>query len=265
MASPARCRSSRHLGSAAHPQQLAAGRAGLRPVSGSLTDRCRHAVYGAPPRRRGEHRSWFGRSGTAEHPRLGGEDHVDQRQKPNGYGTPPRRRGGRVEGAAGGGHRRYTPASAGRTSAGARGRDHPPEHPRVGGEDPSTARTSPLMTGTPPRRRGGRHGAPDVVPVPRNTPASAGRTSASPRSTPARTEHPRVGGEDTTTVTVAPGMAGTPPRRRGGPLQAGVVGGDGRNTPASAGRTGSGRRRRAPPAEHPRVGGEDRADVGPLT
>src|SRR5690606_39966918 len=119
---------------------------------------------------------WFGRSGTAEHPRLGGEGHVDQRQKPNGYGTPPRRRGGRVEGAAGGGHRRYTPASAGRTHAARTRPSAPPEHPRVGGEDPMRVRSGTGENGTPPRRRGGPSCPSHGPGRPRNTPASAGRT-----------------------------------------------------------------------------------------
>src|SRR5690606_37847869 len=130
------------------------------------------AVYGAPPRRPGEHRSWFGRSGTAEHPRLGGEDHVDQRQKPNGYGTPPRRRGGRVEGAAGGGHRRYTPASAGRTTRRSTPWEKATEHPRVGGEDSFVAPQLNRAYGTPPRRRGGRFVKLEPDRLGRNTPAS---------------------------------------------------------------------------------------------
>ncbi len=172
-------------------------------------------------------------------------------------GTPPRRRGGRLWVLRRCLTQRNTPASAGRT-AGPRSRGtSAPEHPRVGGEDSHSGRPWEPFSGTPPRRRGGRLQISLVLPQLRNTPASAGRTATSAPRTPARAEHPRVGGEDHSVASVLMYSIGTPPRRRGG-RQSWSRNDDGdRNTPASAGRT-------APPCpssgrspEHPRVGGED--------
>src|SRR5690606_10336593 len=111
--------------------------------------------------------------------------------------------------------------------------------------------------GTPPRRRGGRSHRDLVRGVRRNTPASAGRTTATRTDRRCRTEHPRVGGEDGGGHHRVVEDDGTPPRRRGGPgnvlPRTPVV----RNTPASAGRTRRPRPHRPGPPEHPRVGGED--------
>src|SRR5690606_37113072 len=111
--------------------------------------------------------------------------------------------------------------------------------------------------GTPPRRRGGRSHRDLVRGVRRNTPASAGRTTATRTDRRCRTEHPRVGGEDGGGHHRVVEDDGTPPRRRGGPgnvlSRTPVV----RNTPASAGRTRRRRPHRTGLPEHPRVGGED--------
>src|SRR5690606_29500370 len=122
-----------------------------------------------------------------------------------------------VEGAAGGGHRRYTPASAGRTTRRSTPWEKATEHPRVGGEDSFVAPQLNRAYGTPPRRRGGRRRHQRDVAVGRNTPASAGRTSS--------------------VAPVADGRGGTPPRRRGGRFVKLEPDRLGRNTPASAGRT----------------------------
>ncbi len=237
------------------------------------------SVTGTPPRRRGglavlDHEHLCGRNTPAsagrttragctsgrspEHPRVGGEDANSIVSKVSKYGTPPRRRGGPHHRRYGGVADRNTPASAGRTSAACSTPSATSEHPRVGGEDLARVSRVGAGGGTPPRRRGGQDDADRQRAVRRNTPASAGRTPAPRRPHPGTPEHPRVGGEDSTSTCAQRCPTGTPPRRRGGrgpELKEAPVR---RNTPASAGRT------RSPPGtgrsstEHPRVGGEDR-------
>ncbi len=172
-------------------------------------------------------------------------------------GTPPRRRGGLRRRGRRGPARRNTPVSAGRTwPVRCRG-GSAAEHPRVGGEDRSEEEQDLVASGTPPRRRGGRQFPQGERPTGRNTPASAGRTSAPPPSSTSPPEHPRVGGED---VVWDDGIGlpfGTPPRRRGGPRRPWRGRCTRRNTPASAGRTARSARSARTSAEHPRVGGED--------
>src|SRR5690606_14902240 len=107
-------------------------------------------------------------------------------------------------------------ASAGRTRWCAAVRCGAAEHPRVGGEDGMSDYPEIAARGTPPRRRGGPQLEGRLDRGVRNTPASAGRTSAICRSRPRTTEHPRVGGEDHGTPTAHISNGGTPPRRRGG-------------------------------------------------
>ena len=91
--------------------------------------------------------------------------------------------------------------------------------------------------GTPPLTRGGRRVSDSRCRSPRNTPAYAGRTRATPRCWTTREEHPRLRGEDVVVLSDRPAATGTPPLTRGGlerrqhlPLAEG-------NTPAYAGRT----------------------------
>src|SRR5690606_32213028 len=133
--------------------------------------------------------------------------------------------------------RRNTPASAGRTRWCAAVRCGAAEHPRVGGEDGMSDYPEIAARGTPPRRRGGRLEPCRLRVVQRNTPASAGRTTAPPPRTSPTAEHPRVGGEDCDWAEVSAVDRGTPPRRRGGRGQGRVAADGPRNTPASAGRT----------------------------
>src|SRR5690606_5784703 len=80
----------------------------------------------------------------------------------------------------------------------------------------------------------------------RNTPASAGRSTAPPPRTSPTAEHPRVGGEDCDWAEASAVDRAPPPRRRGGRGQGGVAAHGPRNTPeAAAGtraRAGGGRR-----------------------
>src|SRR5690606_32164993 len=194
---------------------------------------------------------------ASEHPRVGGEDSVVRSSSVRGCGTPPRRRGGRHERLPRDRGPRNTPASAGRTTTGRPARPRSSEHPRVGGEDVSNLVGSASSSGTPPRRRGGRDDLSGEPRRLRNTPASAGRTTAPPPRTSPTAEHPRVGGEDVGDLPFEAADDGTPPRRRGGRGQGRVAADGPRNTPASAGRTATWERPRSRSSEHPRVGGED--------
>ncbi len=114
----------------------------------------------------------------AEHPHVGEEDLRDAVPGRVYIGTPPRRRGGLDVLGLHGLRLRNTPTSAGRTGPAPGCRSLRPEHPHVGGEDGGGGPQGPSTGGTPPRRRGGRAvlGL-DQLPG-RNTPTSAGRTTA---------------------------------------------------------------------------------------
>ena len=125
------------------------------------------------------------------------------------------------------------------------------------GDDLTAARYWPLRSGTPPRARGRRARRRRGGHLPRNTPACAGTTRRGATPRPARTEHPRVRGDDSHVCRKTYLTIGTPPRARGRrhlrqahPRRSG-------NTPACAGTT----RRRAWSGggcwEHPRVRGDD--------
>ncbi len=215
-------------------------------------------VSGTPPRRRGGRERGVLQGGVsrntpasagrtcscawcqrreAEHPRVGGEDTSPASTRDLTAGTPPRRRGGRRRRRVPPACPRNTPASAGRTPKPANASSSSTEHPRVGGEDAGTARSTAPSTGTPPRRRGGHPPEAGHRRPLRNTPASAGRTPKWPKRPGELPEHPRVGGEDLTKVVRVYLRDGTPPRRRGGHGRPDLVPVGRRNTPASAGRT----------------------------
>jgi hypothetical protein len=94
------------------------------------------------------------------------------------------------------------------------------------------------MGGAPPRRQGGRPGRSGRRARRWSTPASAGRTR--PRRSPCRrcSAHPRVGGEDLKNEAPGNGSYGTPPRRRGGPVEVGAEPRRDRNTPVLGGHHG---------------------------
>ncbi len=112
-----------------------------------------------------------------EHPRVGGEDRPVSRPICANTGTPPRRREGPRHRTVRDRPARNTPASARRTPGLGTGSGNTAEHPRVGGEDGLRDRALWLLAGTLPRRRGGRLQRRRHDHRPRNTLASAGRTS----------------------------------------------------------------------------------------
>ncbi len=204
------------------------------------------------------------REKVAEHPRVGGKDPLGPGCTSLMRGTPPRRREGRHLLRRPLHPLRNTPASAGRTR-----HPHGPgparsEHPRVGGKDAGCHQLNDWSDGTPPRRREGLDPGLTKINLPRNTPASAGRTRSRGSGPGRGAEHPRVGGKDVSGVSCFLVFFGTPPRRREGQAAVRRAGLDRRNTPASAGRT-RGRPTADPwPPEHPRVGGKDMTEQ-PIT
>jgi hypothetical protein len=121
------------------------------------------------------------------------------------------------------------------------------EHSRDGGEGAGVRSVLTMAIGTSPRRRGGHGSGDGAARDGRNTPASAASVSWAWAA-----EHLRVGGEDASSWATYSAVAGTLPRRRGGPVRAAVHGFHQRNIPASAGRTVSSSARAARATEHPR-------------
>ena len=110
---------------------------------------------------------------------------------------------------------------------------------------------------TPPRMRGRLPVVRIHQPLPRNTPAYAGKTRRQAHGRRAPWKHPRVCGEDNWRSMMVFSLLETPPRMRGRQMQAGGHEAVEGNTPAYAGKTSAGSQ--APPEhrKHPRVCGED--------
>lgn len=113
------------------------------------------------------------------------------------------------------------------------------------------------LTGTPPRVRGRRYPAGRPGLCDRNTPACAGTTQRSWRTSPRGREHPRVRGDDWFLRNQGGAHPGTPPRARGRLRLRDSPGDTARNTPACAGTTRSWRPWPGASGEHPRVRGDD--------
>ena len=199
----------------------------------------RHAVQlpnGSPPRRRGapgschlrrrDRRITPASAGSTvspgvtscsctDHPRVGGE-HPAQPETINvQVGSPPRRRGALPATSHRPGSGRITPASAGSTNSRCADSSASADHPRVGGEH-GNKRLLPLGTnGSPPRRRGAPSRRCRSRGRWRITPASAGSTGSSVVSHACMSDHPRVGGEHSSSNSSGIRHSGSPPRRRG--------------------------------------------------
>ena len=193
-------------------------------------------IGGSPPRGRGKAflfgdfdiqrritPAWAGKSeGTdcaraenGDHPRVGGEKAAYLRAVCGPRGSPPRGRGkgmalteaNRVFG--------ITPAWAGKSDNSENQSSKKQDHPRVGGEKALSSTALGLAIGSPPRGRGK-----GVLIFPRRaavgiTPAWAGKRRRAGGGTPARQDHPRVGGEKKMYRTAGACFSGSPPRGRG--------------------------------------------------
>ena len=130
------------------------------------------------------------------------------------------------------------------------------DHPRMGGEKWALSPRHWVILGSPPHGRGK-----GVLIFPRRaavgiTPAWAGKRRRAGGGTPARQDHPRVGGEKKMYRTAGACFSGSPPRGRGKVAVDHFLHSAAGITPAWAGKRAffhdSGRM----PRDHPRVGGE---------
>ena len=232
---------------------------------------------GSPPRGRGkvhQHKAfrrrpgitpaWAGKSCAElllekvdeDHPRVGGEKRAAPPCRGVRGGSPPRGRGKARPTSMNGWPARITPAWAGKSPGDDARAARRGDHPRVGGEKLQPFVKNGYLKGSPPRGRGkAAFGTDEAVDL-RITPAWAGKSlRPSCRGSRSR-DHPRVGGEKSTSSLFPPPLIGSPPRGRGkgnallhAPAQCGI-------TPAWAGkriRTATTARRLR---DHPRVGGE---------
>ena len=177
-----------------------------------------------------------GRSRSAAHPHVRGEDYVPPSQTAADDGSPPRAWGGLGRGDDLPARRRLTPTCVGRTRQ--HGREYVPgtAHPHVRGEDVHPSIEAAKAAGSPPRAWGGLLRHLEQPSRQRLTPTCVGRTNgrykgkARKRLTPTcvgRTEpprtrqgtspaHPHVRGEDAGTHGSQYLSGGSPPRAWGG-------------------------------------------------
>ncbi len=202
-------------------------------------------------------RRWTWASSCTEHPRVCGDDDARRHATAQYPGAPPRVRGRRVgvrPADRGGGS---TPACAGTTGTLWRAESPIREHPRVCGDDLGGVTIMRRDPGAPPRVRGRPRPRRSRNRGPRSTPACAGTTPTPCRPAAMEGEHPRVCGDDSSTLAVLRRDRGAPPRVRGRPQHRASDARLRGSTPACAGTT---RDVTSPPArlwEHPRVCGDD--------
>ena len=133
--------------------------------------------------------------------------------------------------------RRITPAYAGKTKVPAKRQKGCGDHPRVCGENRNVLEFENRLPGSPPRMRGKLGGERLQTPVPRITPAYAGKTYMFFRACAINRDHPRVCGENRSLKSCAQTFPGSPPRMRGKPVGGVDVIQVDRITPAYAGKT----------------------------
>ena len=194
------------------------------------------SLMGSPPRGRGKGMcriffrcrkritpAWAGkrsmhipaRKPGRDHPRVGGEKCFVILGKPEPLGSPPR---GRGKGPSFSGILHpggITPAWAGKSHSGMFGLPFHRDHPRVGGEKPARYSALCPRRGSPPRGRGKATFSGRSDPGVRITPAWAGKRTPPSLQPMCRKDHPRVGGEKMSTVSIAAWNSGSPPRGRG--------------------------------------------------
>ena len=150
-------------------------------------------------------------------------------------GSPPRVRGTEDLRRQGGGHRGITPACAGNSKLYHQCNRNSRDHPRVCGEQRNLLRSFPFVRGSPPRVRGTEPVPTLAEKITRITPACAGNRLRRDFLRESAQDHPRVCGEQGTTVTEVPSQYGSPPRVRGTDFQISRLQSANRITPACAG------------------------------
>ena len=188
---------------------------------------------------------------------MGGENTLDYLMNVVAGGSPPRGRGTRAQRRPRQRLLGLIPAWAGKTFSMLSTSSQPEAHPRVGGENARANGVSNVRAGSSPRGRGKRGGSADTSRPPGLIPAWAGKTRSWARQGPARTAHPRVGGENNKVILESVVGGGSSPRGRGkldGELLTEV---DDGLIPAWAGKTRTDAGKSPPSSAHPRVGGEN--------
>ena len=174
---------------------------------------------------------------TQDHPRGCGENHYTCFATSVNIGSPPRMRGKPFSNHLINKTRRITPADAGKTASFETAVEIFEDHPRGCGENTLKTLNKRLTLGSPPRMRGKLYSRRRQGPMPRITPADAGKTVHPASSCMFTRGSP-------------PRMRGKRRRRRGALLHRGI-------TPADAGKTRmvlySGRQHK----DHPRGCGEN--------
>ena len=172
-------------------------------------------------------------------------------------GSSPRGRGKLKQRLQSQQHTRLIPAWAGKTACELVDGGPTVAHPRVGGENRAPTQAIRLAPGSSPRGRGKLGDVLETAGARGLIPAWAGKTSR-PGSPPAALRaHPRVGGENSTKLSITGVTLGSSPRGRGKrncqssrPIWHGLI-------PAWAGKTDRGRSVPRQSTAHPRVGGEN--------
>ena len=199
---------------------------------------------------------WIPEISAPDHPRAGGEHRKGGVAAQLAAGSSPRWRGTRRPIPPHLTRHRIIPALAGNTHASPPKSQSNTDHPRAGGEHHLSSSGSDLNGGSSPRWRGTRSGFQHIIFCRRIIPALAGNTRCQALSTRFYPDHPRAGGEHTTTTPDIPYDGGSSPRWRGT-----LTGPDGqvlpqRIIPALAGNTSPDLYDATVLADHPRAGGE---------
>ena len=164
--------------------------------------RCVTGIFiGSPPHARGRRTfnvaaAWSG----SDHPRMRGEDGPRGYDQSKAPGSPPHARGRRMRSSGKTRSFRITPACAGKTLRASSLRSAVGDHPRMRGEDLAKELGIARGTGSPPHARG-RLASMTGVPVElRITPACAGKTQIPGLVNDRERDHPRMRGEDASSM-----------------------------------------------------------------
>ena len=156
-------------------------------------------------------------------------------------------------------HHGITPAYAGKSSPIQCYIRNRGDHPRVCGEKTGILRVNSYNAGSPPRMRGKVPSSGSSKWYWGITPAYAGKRECPTEGAPAAGDHPRVCGEKSQFVVIAPRYMGSPPRMRGKVFPPYSPAWKYRITPAYAGKSSLPFPPRKCCRDHPRVCGEKRA------
>ena len=152
---------------------------------------------------------------------------------------------------------RNIPAYAGKTGVNPRRDIQTQEHPRIRGENAIYHTACALTSGTSPHTRGKLYPASPLAGWCRNIPAYAGKTFAWGADYVGSAEHPRIRGENISTLLPINYLAGTSPHTRGKRVDQAHSTSPRRNIPAYAGKTLIQRLSISLVEEHPRIRGEN--------